>query len=85
MGETNVTPKRMHQGGMTLLALPGGIPLPKAPLIETQKITDKKRAAQRCELPKTALIQIRNGYSGEGGEGIRSSWDVSVCVYRNLK
>jgi len=85
MGETNVTQKRMHQGGMTLLALPRGSPLPKAPLIETHNTTDKKRAMQRCELPRTALIQIGNGYSGEGDEGIRSSCDVSVCVYRNFE
>ncbi len=70
---------------MPLLALPPGIPLPKAPLIETHNTTDKKRAVQRCELPKTALIQIRNGYSGGGDESIRSSWDVSVCVYRDLE
>jgi hypothetical protein len=62
MGETNVTPKRMHQGGMTLLALPWGIPLLKAPLIEIQNTIDKKRAVQWCELPRTALIQIGNGY-----------------------
>ena len=65
------------------MAHPRGIPLPKAPLIETHNTTDKKRAIQRCELPRTALIQIGNGYSGEGDEGFRSSWDVSVCVYRN--
>ena len=85
MGETNVTPKRMRQGGRTLLALPRGISFPKAPLTETHNTTDKKRAIQRYELPRTALIQIGNGYSGEGDEGIRSSRDVSVRVYRNFE
>jgi len=82
MGETNVTPKRMHQGGITLLALPMCIPLLRTPLIETHYTTDKKRTMQRRELPRIALIQIGNGYSGEGDEDIRSSWDVRVCVYR---
>lgn len=80
MGKTNVTPKRMHQGGITLLALPACVPHPKAPLIETHYTTDKKRTIQRRELPRVALIQIGNGYSGEGDEDIRSSWDVSVYV-----
>jgi hypothetical protein len=85
MGETNVTPKRMHRGGITLLALPACIPHPKAPLIETPYTTDKKRTMQRRELPRVALIQIGNGYSGEGDEDIRSSWDVSVHVYRHFE
>jgi len=80
MGETNVTPKRMHRGGVTLLALPACAPYPKAPLIETRYTTDKKRTLQRRELPRVALIQIGNGYSGEGGQDIRSPWDVSVYV-----
>jgi hypothetical protein len=80
MGKTNVTPKRMRQGGITRLALPACIPHPKAPLIETHSTTDKKRTIQQRELPKFALIQIGNGYSGEGDEDIRSSWDVSVYV-----
>ena len=75
----------MHQGGMTLLALPQNIPLPKTPLTETHNTTDKKRAIQQGEPPRTALIQVRNGYSGEDDEGIRSSWDVSVCVYCNFE
>ncbi len=78
MGETNVTPKRMHRGGITLLALPACIPHPGTPLIETGYTTGKKRTLQRRELPRVALIQIGNGYSGEGDEDIRSSWDVSV-------
>jgi hypothetical protein len=73
MGETNVTPKRMHQGSITLLALPQCILLPRTPLIETHYTTDKKRTIERRELPRTALIQIGNGYSGEGDEDIRSS------------
>jgi hypothetical protein len=85
MGETNVTPKRMHQGGITLLALPTCIPLLKTPLIETHYTADKKRTMQRRELSRIALIQIGNGYSGEGDEDIRSSWDVRVCVYRHLE
>ena len=85
MGETNVTPKRMHRGGITLLALPACIPLPRTPLIETHYTTDKKRTIQRRELPRVALIQIGNGYSGEGDEDIRSSWDVRVYVYRHFE
>jgi hypothetical protein len=85
MGETNVTPKRMHQGGITLLVLPANIPLLRTPLIETHYTTDKKRTMQRHELPRIALIQIGNGYSGEGDEDIRSSWDVRVCVYYHFK
>jgi hypothetical protein len=85
MGETNVTPKRMHPGGMTLLTLPRCIPLPEALLIEAHDTTDKKRGIQRRGLRRTALIQIGNGYSGEGDEDIRSSWDVKVCVYRNFE
>jgi hypothetical protein len=80
MGETNVIPKRMHQGGITLLALPACIAHPGTPLIETPNTTDKKRTLERRELPRVALIQIGNGYSGEGDEDIRSSWDVSVYV-----
>jgi hypothetical protein len=85
MGEKNVTPKRMHQGGITLLVLPAYIPLPKTPLIGTHSTTDKKQTVQRRELPRIALIQIRNRYSGEGDEDIRSSWDVRVCVYRSFE
>jgi hypothetical protein len=85
MGETNVTPKRMHRGGITLLALPACIPHPGTPLIETRYATDKKRTIQRRELPRVALIQIGNGYSGEGDEDIRSSWDVRVYVYRHFE
>ncbi len=85
MGKTNVTPKRMHQGGITLLALPACIPHPGTPLIETRYTTDKKRTIQRRELPRVALIQIGNGYSGEGDEDIRSSWDVRVYVYRHFE
>ena len=80
MGKTNVIPKRMHQGGMTLLAPPACIPHPRTPLIETQYTTGKKRTILRRELPKIALIQIGNGYSREGDEDIRSSWDVNVYV-----
>jgi hypothetical protein len=85
MGEINVTPKRMYQGGRTLLALLPCITLPKTPLIETHYPTDKKKAVQGRELPKTALIQTGNGYSGAGDEDIRSSWDISVCVYRSFE
>ena len=85
MGETNVTPKRMHRGGITPLALPACIPHPGTPLIETRYTTDKERTVQRRELPRVALIQIGNGYSGEGDEDIRSSWDVRICVYRNFE
>ena len=120
MGKTNVTPKRMHQGGITLLALAACIPHPKAPLIETHDTTDKKKTVQWRELPRVALIkaprpkgrgfpamwfhhivpldpvlkdgacgalsgQIGNGYSGEGDEDIRSSWDVSVYVHRHFE
>ena len=84
MGETNVTPKRMHPGGITLLVLPAYIPPPKVPLI-THYPADKKQTAQRRELPRIALIQIGYGYSGEGGEDVRLSWDVRVCVYRNFE
>jgi hypothetical protein len=80
MGETNATPKRMHQGGISPLALLPCVPSPKAPLIETPYTTDKKRTIQRHELQKIALIQIGIGYSGEGDEDIRSSWDASVSV-----
>ena len=85
MGETNVTPKRMHRGGITLLALPACIPLPETPLILTRYTTDKKKTKQRRELPRVALIQIGDGYSGEGDEDIRSSWDVSVYIYRHFE
>jgi len=84
MGETNVTPKRMHQGGITLLALQMCIPLHRAPLIKTHYTTDKKRTIQLRELLKKVLIQIENGYSGEGDKDIRSSWDVRGCVYHNF-
>jgi len=85
MGETNVTPRRIHQGGTTLLALPACIPIPRTPLIETPYTTDKKQTMQRRELPKIALIQIGNDYSGGGDEDIRSSWDVRVCVYHHFE
>ncbi len=85
MGETKVTQKRMHQGGITLLALPACMPLRRIPLIETHDITDKKQTVQRRELPRIALIQIGNGYSEEGGEDIRPSWDVRVCIYRHFE
>jgi len=85
MGETNVTPKRMHRGGITLLALPACIPLLKTPLIEPRDTTDKKKTVQRRELPRVVLIQIGNGYSGEGDGDIRSSWDVRVYVYRHFE
>jgi hypothetical protein len=68
MGETNVTPKRMHQGGIILLALQMCIPLHRAPLIKTHYTIDKKLTIQRRELPKIVLIQIENGYSGEGAK-----------------
>lgn len=80
MGETNVTPKRVHQRGITLLPLPKCILLPKTPLIETHYTTDRKRTTQRRELPRIALIQI-----GEVDEDIRSSWDVRVYVYRHFE
>jgi len=76
MGEINVTPKRMHQGGMILLALPACIPPPKPSLTETYDTTDKKTDLTTGELEKIALIQIGNGFSGEGDEDIRSSWDM---------
>ena len=85
MGETNVTPKRINQGGVTLLSLPPSIPLPKSPLIEAHDTTEKKRTVQRRELLKIVLIQIGNGYSGEGNEDIRLSWDVRVYVYRSFE
>jgi hypothetical protein len=85
MGETNVTPKRIHQVGRTLLTLLLPIPFLKTPLIETHDSTDKKNAAQRRELPRIALIQIGSGYSGGGGEDIRSSWDVGIGVYQNFE
>lgn len=85
MGETNVAPKRMHQGGIALLALPLCIPHPGSPLIETPHTLDKKRTIQRRELPRIALIEIGNGYPGEGDEAVRSSWDGRVCVYRNFE
>jgi len=80
MGEINVTPKRMHQGGKTLLALLPCLSLPKAPFIETHYTTNKKPAVQRRQLSRIALVQIGNGYSGEEGEDIRSPWDVSRCL-----
>ena len=85
MDEINVTPKRMFQGGVTLLALPPCILLPKPPLIETPYTKDKTRAIQRRELPKIPLIQIGNGYFGEGDEeDVLSSWGVRVYVYRSF-
>jgi hypothetical protein len=80
MGETNVTPKRMHQGGITLLALQMCIPLQRAPLIKTHYTTDKERTMQLRELLKKVLIQ-----SEEGDRDSRSSWDVRVYVYRNFE
>jgi len=85
MGEINATPKRMHQGGITLLPLLACNLSPKAPLIKTDYATGKKRTTQRREFPKIALMQIGNGYSGESDEDIRSSWDVRVCVYRKFE
>jgi len=85
MGEINVTPKRIHQVGTTLLPLLPRIPLPQTPLIETHSPADKKKAVQGRKLPRIALIQIGNGYSGEGDEDIRSSWGVSACFYRSFE
>jgi hypothetical protein len=85
MGEINVTQKIMDQRGMTLSALPPGISLLKSSLIETNNSTNKKRAIEQYESPRTALNQLGNGYFGEDDKGIRSSWDVSVCVYCNFK
>jgi len=66
MGETNVTPKSMHQGGVTLSTLRRVSPSPENhPL---RNITDKKLTIRRRKLPKIALIQIENGYSGEGAK-----------------
>jgi hypothetical protein len=84
MGETNITPKRIHQGGITLLALQLCIPLRRTPLIEVHYTTDKTWTIQQRALPKIVLIQIENGYSMEGGKDIRSSWDVRGCVYHNF-
>jgi hypothetical protein len=58
--------------------------LRRAPLIKTPYTTDKKRTIQQRELLKIVLIQIENGYSGEGDKDIRSSWDVRGCVYHNF-
>jgi len=66
MGETNVTPKRIHQVGGALLALLPGILLPKTLLTETHYPTDKIKALLGCGLPKIALTQIGSGYSGGG-------------------
>jgi hypothetical protein len=83
MGETNITPKRMHQGGITLLTLRRVSPSPEHyPL---RHITDKKRTIRQRKLPRIALIQIGNGYSGKGDKDIRSSWDVKVCVHRHFE
>ena len=66
MGETNVTPKKMRQGGITLLTLRRVSFSPEhRPL---RHITDKKRTIRQRKLPKIALIQIENGYSGEGAK-----------------
>jgi len=54
MGETNVTPKRMHQLGRTLLALLPCIPLHKTPLIETHYPTDKKKVRARARTTKNS-------------------------------
>jgi len=56
-----------------LLVLPAYIPPPGVPLTDTHYLADKKQAVQRRELPRIALIQIGNGYSGEGGEDVRLS------------
>ncbi len=73
----------MHQGGITPLTLRRVSPSPEhRPL---RHITDKKRTIQRYELPRIALIQIGNGYSEEGDEDIRSSWNVRVCVCRSFE
>jgi hypothetical protein len=86
MGEINATPKRMHQGGITLLALLRCIPLPlDHRLLRHSTLQVKKWTIQRRKLQEIALIQIGNGYSGEGDEDIRSSWDVSVRFYRNFE
>jgi hypothetical protein len=85
MGETNVIPKRMHQGGITLLAPLTCIPLLRTPLIETHYTINKKQIMQRRDLPRIALIQIGNDYSGEGDKDIRSSWDVKVCVHHHFE
>jgi hypothetical protein len=85
MGETNVTPKRMHQGEITLLPLPKCILFLKTPLIDTHYTTDKKRTTKQHELPKIVLILIGNGYSGKVDEDIRSSWDLRVIVYRHFE
>lgn len=68
-----------------LLALLPCIPPPEPSLIETHYTIGKRRTIQRRELQEIALIQIGNGYSGEGDEDIRSSWDVGVCIYRNFE
>jgi len=64
MGEKNVTPERMLQGGITPLVLPGYIPFPRTPLLQAPYTSDKKQTVQQQELPGTALIQIGNGYFG---------------------
>jgi len=84
MGETNVTPKRMHRGGITVLSLQLCIPFRRAPLIETHYTTDKKQTIQR-KLPKIVLIPIENGCSEEGDKDSRSSWDMRVYVYRKFE
>jgi len=56
-----------------LLVLPTYIPPPRIPLIDTHYSADKKQTAQRHELPRIALIEVGNGYSGEGGEDVRLS------------
>jgi hypothetical protein len=73
MIETNVTRKRTHQVGRTLLALLPSIPLPKTPLVEIHYPKDKKKAVQGLKLPSIALIQIGSGYSGGSDEDILSS------------
>jgi len=85
MGETNVTSKRIHQEGITPLTFPTSIFLHRIPFIQPHYTSDKKQTVERRELPRIALIQIGNDYSGEGDEDIRSSWDVRVCVHRNFE
>jgi len=85
MVETNVTPKRIHQVGKTLLALLPSIPLPKTPLTETHYPTDQKKAVLGRGLRRIALIQIGSDYFGGSDEDIRSSWDVRIYVYRSFE
>ena len=56
-----------------MLVLPAYIPPPRLPLTDTHYPADKEQTVQRRELQRIALIQIGNGYSGEGGEDVRLS------------